>query len=229
MTSHGSRHQPSAARGWGSRLLLGAFAVAALAMAILIALSFIVPRVVDRLVEEYTDVAPADIPRVESTPDEKEEIESRVSEFVEALEEGAARAPLELSEREINVVLQDAIRKIDEHAAARIHLLEGRVRAQVSLPIDAKLPLGPWSRDLRGRFVNGTAEFVPRIRGGRFEFELVSFEVGGKGVPRRMLNLIADELESSGILDDPDAQRVAQRLSGITIRNGSVVLEPRNK
>lgn len=188
----------------------------------LIALAFIIPRAVDRAVEAYTDAAPIVI-HTEPLPEtEQAELDARVEAFGDALDAGTPIEPLILTERELNAVLAREVKP--EHGSIRLELLPGQVRAHVSLPIKAELPLGPWARDLTGRYLNGTAAVDVWLAEGKLGFTIREFDVKGRKLPGYAIDALQRELERAGVFDDEDVNSYLDRISDLRIETGRIVL-----
>jgi hypothetical protein len=219
------QYDESRGTGCGTRILLGVFAVAAVAMLAMIALAFIIPRAIDRAVETYTDAAPLPVRGEPLPPEEREELDARVDEFAEALDANEPTEPLVLTEEELNAVLAEEID--EEDGSIYLELIPGQVRAQVSLPIKAELPLGPWARDLTGRYLNGTALVDLRLNAGRLDFTIREFDVKGHKLPGYAVDALQKELERTGVFEDDDVTDYLQRVSELRIEPGRIVLIPR--
>lgn len=218
-------YDKSARMGCGTKLLLFAFAGAAGAMLLIIGFSFVFSWFIDRTVENYTDTEPAVASMPVASPEEVEEIEQRVDRYDEALEAGDAEEPLVLTEREVNVLLADAIQD-EEGAAVDVRLLPGQVQAQVSLRLTQTLPLGPWSRDLSGRYLNGMATFDAAVRNGALDLHLAAFEVKGRQLPERILAILRDEIDKSGALDDEEVQEFLDKVDSVEFGTGQITITP---
>lgn len=211
--------------GMGTKLLLGAFACAALVMIGVIGFSLAFSHFLDRAVESYTDMKP-DLPPMPAVAQvDVDAIEQRVEDYEEAIDAGAVQAPLILSEDEVNVLLADAL-KDEEGTAARVELLPGQVQAQLSMLLTQTLPLGPWSRDLTGRYLNGTATFDVAVRGGALDLRLAAFEVKGRQLPERVLAILRDEIDKSGVLNDEDLQEFLDKVESVDFDAGQVRITP---
>lgn len=211
--------------GWGTKFLLIAFACAAGAMVLIIGFSFAFSWFIDRAVENYTDTEPAVASTPAAAPEEVDAIEQRVDDYGEALEAGDADEPLVLTEHEVNVLLADAM-KDEEGAAVDVRLLPGQVQAQVSLRLTQTLPLGPWSRDLTGRYLNGMATFDAAVRDGALDLRLAAFEVKGRPLPERVLTVLRDEIDKSGALDDEGIQEFLDKVDSVEFGSGRVTITP---
>ncbi len=211
--------------GWGTKLVLAGFAVGAAAMLALIGLSFVVPRAIDRAIETYTDSAPAVSALPETTVEERDAIQERVDKYADALDAHEATEPLVLTEREVNALLTDALEENDD-AAVGVELLPGQVRARVSLRLTQILPLGPWTRDLSGRYLNGTATFDAAVLNGTLDLNLAAFDVKGRALPERVLRILRDEIAKSGALDDESVRDFLDKVGSVDFESGQVTVTP---
>lgn len=211
---------------WGNAALLGCFATAALAMVVLISLSFLVPMAVDRVVETYTDAAPAPLEPLRITEEAGEALHERVEVFREELEEGIARDDLALSEDEVNFLLAEALRDEDFEGSLHLELRRETISAHVSLPVNEDISLGPWSRSVRGRYLNGIATVRVALAGEVVELDIVSVEVKGREIPGWLLRRLEQGIAESGILDSEDVREVARKLDGLEIHDRRVVFSP---
>lgn len=209
-------------RGWGTIILLSLFGLFSISMVILIVLSLLVPPVIDGMVEAYTDLESVPVPVVALTDSERDEIESRLETFGDALKEGQAVGPLVLNEREINGLLFAD----DEVATGYVNLEEGTIRAQMSVPIRSDLELGPWRAAMDGRFINGVAELDIGIEGDILTADLVSFEVNGEDIPGWLHTVLQTEIDDMEWLSSEDVREVVADLEYIEFRDGRLIVHP---
>ena len=209
---------------WASVGLLGCFSVAALAMLVLIALSFLVPRAVDRAVEAYTDTRPRTFEAPEMDAAESEALHDRLDRFEASLDEGTKTGPLELSEDELNFLISENADEEDAGGSFHVELRRGQVAVHMSVPLDQEFSLGPWEQSLRGRYLNGVATFDVGIQDGDLDLDLVSFDVKGRSMPGWALNLVRDFIEESGVLESDDVIEVTRKLERLDVQADRVVL-----
>lgn len=197
-------------------------------MLVLIALSFVMPRLVDRAVETYTDTAPSDVPAVRIDRAEQQSVEDRVERFGDTLQDGTAREPLTLTEREINGWLAVALDS-DDVPGMYVDLRPSQIRAHVSLRLHQELPLGPWSRDLTGRYLNGLATFSVDFRDGTLNFTLEDFEVKDRRLPRYAVKFLNDALQKQAFLNDSDAKAFFAYVGSVQIDDDRIVIRPNSR
>ena len=106
--------------------------------------------------------------------------------------------------------------------------MPGKVRAHVSVQIRAELPLGPWARDLRGRYLNGTAAVDLRLVNGELDFTIREFDVKGRRLPGYALDALQSELERTGVFESEDVQGYLSRVDDLRVGSGRIVLIPRS-
>ena len=211
--------------GWGTRILIGTFIAGALVMIGLVALAFIIPWMIDRTVEAYTDTEPIGMNAVALPPEQREELDARVEEFRDSVDSGGFTRSLILTEEEINGVLAEEVDPRD--GEVQISLEEGLVRAFISMPIRAELPLGPWSRDLTGRYLNGVADVELTLADGELEFRIRDFEVKGRKLPDYALEALEGEVRKSGALDDDEVRDYVHRAGDLRVERGRIVITPK--
>lgn len=219
-------YDPENKMSWSSKLLLGAFVCAAVTMVAVIGFSIAFSRFLDRAVENYTDLEP-DVPKMAAvTPAEVDAIEQRVEDYEHALDNGPVYEPLVLSESDVNALLTDAL-KDEDGTAVHVELLPGKVQAQLSMRLTQRLPLGPWSRDLSGRYLNGVATFDAAVHNGNLELNLAAFEVKGQPLPERVLAVLRNEIDKSGVLEDDKLQEFLDKVGSVRFDAGQVTITPR--
>ncbi len=209
---------------WATVGLLGCFSMAAVAMLVLIALSFLVPRAVNRAVEAYTDTLPQIFEETEMDTVESEALHDRLDRFEESLDEGRKAEPLALSEDELNFLLSELADEEDVGGSFHVDLRGGRVAVRVSLPLEQDISFGPWAQSLRGRYLNGEATFDVGIEDGDLDLDLVSFEVKERSMPGWALELVRDFIDESGVLQSDEVLEVTRKLERLDVQEDRVVL-----
>ncbi len=219
----------SSKRDWSAILIFGIFAFLIGMTLFLVLASVVVPKVINQAVDAYTDIAPLAMPDVEYTEEFTEEVEDRVEAFAEALkvEDSPETVPLkalELNEEELNALLH-----ADESLRDTMHLSfeDGRLRTQLSIPLDSDVELGPWRASMRGRYINGIAELELGVGEKGLQATLLSFEASGKPVPGWMLKVLQRELNKEGFLDSDEVQQIMGQLEGIEVVGDRLVFSPK--
>jgi len=207
---------------WGHWLLIGGCAAACGSMVILIGLAFLVPRMLDSVIETYTDARPVPIRVVTLEDYELEELETRIDVFRASMEEGEPGAPLKLSEREINGLFQAEVD--DFEGDVEFKFRNDQVIGNLSIPLDRDFKLGPWEKTLSGRYLNGEATFDLSIEQGQVDLTLAKFVVSGKELPDWVLAQVQERVDKQGWLDNENLKEFTRDIERLDIRSGEIVL-----
>jgi hypothetical protein len=169
----------------------------------------------------YTSREPMPITNANVTEADRDALRVKWLQFRQDVVEGRFPAPLRISPEEVNVFFSMLPRYRD-----RIHLslVENRMRAEVSMPLEEVLPvLGS------GRYVNGVDVFSVRLGADGFpRVEILSAEVNGKRLPRWVERLLGWKELHRDIFYVLDVAPFLGRLKSIEVRDGFVVLTPVN-
>lgn len=218
------RQRHNAGPDWFSRVLIGAFAVAAAIMIGYIAWSFTVRNVVPRIAESYTDARPRAFTSPALPEAEVESLADRVESFAEAVKSRTAQPPLELSDTQLNALLQKEWQDDLENGSMRVRIEQDRLLADLSVPLD-ELSGTTWWR-LADRYLTGTATIDVALRSGRLELRLASFAIDGDPVPNWILNALDADNQLQKLMNDPDVQEVTRNLARVELTPGRMVLVP---
>lgn len=205
-----------------NRLLVLLFIITSLSMVILIVLSLIVPPAMDTMVETFTAAEPLELPQIEFTEIEKQDVKDSLKEFEQALKADEYVEPLKLDARQLNGLLAEDKKSSNVH----LSIEHDTIRAELSLPIDTDLELGPWQSSMRGRYINGIADLKLSKEGDILKADLVSFTVKGQTVPGWLRSLLQREIDKLDVLDSDDARDILSKLARIEFEDGQLVLYP---
>lgn len=212
--------------GCGKIILIVVFCIAAFMMLVLIGLAVMVPRGLNNAVDRYTSTEPSIIAVERMSEEEWEVLEDRVDAFADAMDADEPAAPLILTEAEINALLLDAVGDDLEDFALRVQLEENRFIADLSIPLQSEFEMGPWSRDLNGRYLNGQAVYDLRFADGELEARLISFTVNEKQIPQWIMSIVQDEFDADDVLRDPEMQEVLEKVESFIVEDDRVILTP---
>ncbi len=215
-------------RKWFDYVLLGAFALAATVMVLLMLGAFVVPLAINRAIETYTDEQPQVVPEAELDEAKYEQLQLQIETFVDAFDTESPPDPLALSGEDLNALLQKeldgALNPGDgQPSRGRFRLrLQGDVlQAKMSVLMD-ELATG-YFEGLTGRYLNGMATFKPSLNSGALDLRLQSFEVHGKALPRVALSPIQDFIDTE-IRDSDEIVDFVNKLDSIEICEGALIL-----
>jgi hypothetical protein len=207
----------------GKRTLLVAGGVVLAVIVLWVGVVLGVRLAIGALVDRYTDSGPAPLPRPDVSPAEREALHRRLAAFQESLDGAAPAVPLELSERDINVLIAE-VPVLRDRVSVR---LDGdRITGQVSIPLnEARVPL--LRRWLAGRYVNGAARFRVAVADDRLVVTMESLEVNGHSLPGAFSSGLRELNLLEGVYKDPDAAEWLRRFEAVEVRGGKVVVRVR--
>lgn len=197
------------------------FAIVSLVVVLLglAVVAFVIYRTLTQYVEDYTAVAPADLPKIEITEQQRQSAVERARKFREALKAKAKTEPLVLTGDDLNALVQESDKLKDR---VYLTIVGDKIKARVSLPLEEFINTSL----TRGRYLNGEAELKASIRDGAARLEVESIDVDGKPLPDNIRDLFAKpsilELDKQGDRDD-----LLHQIASFEIKDGQVVITSR--
>jgi len=210
--------QPEQKRSSGSSCLLYGCLIAFLAMVVLVVGGgFLGYRFLRGQLEQYTDDAPAELPMIELTDEEIEEIQGRIDSFQETLEKGDTPEDLILTADELNALIS---KNEDLKGRVFITIQEGQVSGDVSIPTEF-IPGGT------GRYFNASATFDVSLSDGVLIVTLAAAEVKGEPVTQDIIQAMSSENLARDVYNDPEVAAILRRFESLTIDDEQIILSPR--
>ena len=173
-----------------------------------------------KLIENYTDKDPIQLPEVVLGEAELSMLKQRVERFKKAIQTNEASPPLELTAEEINALIfhDTQLEKLKGRAYLKI---EGNaLQGQVSIPLD-ELNLNSEDR----RYINGSGRFKISVREGKLSVIIQSIEIKGKTLPAAVQNVITGVNLFENAEMDQETTKLLDRLKTFEIQNGKLLLE----
>lgn len=201
---------------YGCVFAAGSLAVVLVGLAVA---AFVVYRSLTQYVEDYTAVAPIELPKVDIPESERKSAVERARKFRDALRAKAATEPLVLTGDDLNALVQESPKFKD-----RVYLTidDDEVKARFSLPLDEFFN----TRLTRGRYLNGEAELEAKIEDGELKIEVESIEVDGKPLP----DFVRDTFARPSILDldrNGDQRDLLHQIGSLKIEDDQIVVKAR--
>ncbi len=184
-----------------------------------IATYFGVRHVIKKLVVEYTDTSPLELPAVALSQEQQDALKTRIDTFKAALDGKGVVQPLHLSADEINALIAEDP-ELKGHAHVAIE--SNRVKATLSLPMD-KLPLP----GAGGRYLNGTALLNVALVNGQLFVTAQSVEVKGKPLPEDFMAGLRSRNLAENAIKDPETAAMLAKIESLDIKDGEVIITPR--
>jgi hypothetical protein len=180
-------------------------------------------RYVRHLVYEYTDTKPAPIPAVRLSNTEITNLQQRVQNFDNAINQDKLVEPLILTAEEVNALIANA-NKSNSPSPVRLYFSfnDDRVQAQLSLPTD-----GFGLRMLRGRYFNGSGEFAVSLHNGRLLLHVRSLSVKSRPLPERFMQSLRAQNFADSWTNNVEFDRALAKLQEVKIENGKLIVVPK--
>jgi len=175
----------------------------------------------DDLVESYTSPAPLDLSDLEANREETLSVIERLREFITALEQGEATGSLSLSADDINALLQNEELLHGLKGMAHVTIQDDLLRADISVP------LGLFNERFEGRYLNGTGELTVEMKDDRLRVTIDRLEVGGRDLPREIMNEIRRNNLVDALYDEPSLEEFLLLIKSVKIEDGRLVIQPK--
>jgi hypothetical protein len=205
-------------------LFYGGIVLAVLALMALLA-GYAGYRFVRGLVDEYTDSKPLAAPAVQMSDTEIKLLQDRIQDFDKAMKENKSPEPLILTAEEINALIAKQNTNTPL-SAPRLYFAfnENRVQAQLSVPAD-----GLGLKMLRGRYFNGSGDFIVDLHDGKLLLTVKSLSVKGRPLPDSYMQSIRAQNFADGWTNDVEFTEGVAKLEEIKVENGKLVVVPKKQ
>lgn len=176
------------------------------------------------MVYKYTEAVPMDMPKVNLSEVEKLTAENKLKRFGSDPLPGASDdgSVLELTANEVNYLIQSG-QPMFKELKDRFHfeIEGGKLKSQLSVPLD-----GSGVKDLRRRYLNGTAEIDFAIKNEKLEFNVSNLIAKGSKIPEGALQVLQSQ---GGILTKirsrPEFQKIAKYIKEFKVAGDQVHIE----
>jgi hypothetical protein len=198
---------------WGC-LFGGCLAVVVLMMLGVGLTAFTAYRFYSTQLAKYTAEQPRELPEVEFSQQQMDEVEQRVEGFQRKLEDGERAERLVLTEDDINALLAR-----DENLRGKVyvHIEDGQLRAELSMPAD-------WLPGGKGRFFNGEVVFEIELENGELIAKIDKATVAGEPVPEMVMQELRKENLGDRIMEDPKIKNSLEQFESIQVDDDRLIL-----
>lgn len=200
------------------------------------------------LVVSYSDPIPQQLPTIQISRGEVKQLKQKWETFKEALRDGANSERLELSAKELNVMLLtdpeinkfqgkvvlsidhqnviNALLSSDESLQYlkgnfHVEVRKGRIYADLSLPLEA-IGLGEYGN----RYVNARGEIIAKLRGQKLTVNMIPSEISGKELPAMVLDRVKElDLYELFVAPHPVYGRLGARIKSLEVDGDRIYLE----
>jgi hypothetical protein len=179
---------------------------------------------VRKMVNQFTESQPMELPTVQMAPGEIDQLKQRVEAFQKAVKEQRPAEPIVLAADDINALIASA-QELHAFKGKFYVSLEGdHVKGDVSVPLN-EVGLGIF----KGRYLNGSATFNLSFSNGALSVTPQTITVKGAPVPETYMQEIRKQNLATGVTNSPAAMAVLQGLEGIQVKDGKLVAVPKEK
>jgi len=193
-------------------------------LAIVLAALMIGLHYVKKMINQYTDTRPMELPTVQMSQGEIDKLKQRFNAFRQAVREQLPAQPLELTADDINALIASGPQRQALKGKFYVSMEGDQLKGEVSVPLrDVGLSM------FKGRYLNGSATFNLSFRNGALSVTPQTIIVKGKALPEVYMQEIRKENLAAKSANESDAAAVLQGLEDIHVKEGKLVVVPKGK
>lgn len=207
--------------GCGKYLGIGCLSILVLAVIGAFIAYFLVKGFMSGLVDKYTVTQPITLTSIQFGEREAADVLARMAAFTNALQDGRSPAELDLTSRDINVLI---------HSHPGWTNLAGKVYVTIAgdeIRGDVCVPLNEVGGMLKGRWLVGSAGFQVGITAGRLALFMNSLTVNGKSPPEAFMKEFRAKNLVEGVNGQPEMAALLGKLDSVSVRDGMLRIIPR--
>jgi hypothetical protein len=178
-------------------------------------------RMLSKAIDEYTSTTPRELPKVQLPDEQFKTLKERVETFRKAVDARTPIEPLILTSDDLNALIEE---NPDLKGVIYVKLEGDQVKGQVSLPLD-KLNVGM----VRGRYLNGEADFKASLSDGVLIVTIESVEVNGQKMPEQFITELRKQNVAKDFYKDEKASETIRKLESLEVKDGKIILKVRAK
>ncbi len=178
---------------------------------------------VHSLVQTYTSLQPAVLPKGNPSPIAQEALVTRWVEFKTALESHQPARPLQFSADDLNALIA-----ADGKQSGKIFLRiqDNVLMADFSFPLDQD-PKNKNNKMLKGRYANGVAALnLERDEDGFITLKVKSIKANGRDIPGWLLKKAQKKDFLERMQDNTEASAILQYIETVQIQDNRITLVP---
>jgi hypothetical protein len=179
---------------------------------------------VRKVVNQFTEAQPMELPKVQMSPGEIDKLKQRAEAFQKAVREQRPAEPFILAADDINALIASVPELQPFKDKFYVSLDGDHVKGEVSVPL-REMGLGIF----KGRYLNGSATFNLAFSNGVLSVTPQTILVKGAPVPEVYMQEIRKQNLATGVTNNPAAMTVLQGLQEIQVKEGKLVVVPKEK
>jgi hypothetical protein len=179
---------------------------------------------VTALVEQYTDTKPMMLESVQMSSSDYQQLDKRVTTFADAVNARKSTPALVLTGDDINALIANNRAWKALKDKVYVTIAGDQVKGKVSIPMDdlAQVPL--LSR-LKGRYLNGSADFKVSLANGVLVVTIQSLEAKGQSLPPQFMAQLQSVNFAQNSAQDPKTQEMIGRIESIEVKDGKITIK----
>ncbi len=179
---------------------------------------------VKKMVLHYTENKPMELPTLQMSQAEMAQVKERLDSFQQAVREHHPTKPLTLTADDINALIASGGEQQGFKGKVYVSLDGDQLKGAVSVPLqDVGLNM------FKGRYLNGNATFNLSFREGRLSVTPQTIQVKGEPLPEIYLREIRKQNLAFAFTNDPATAAVLKGLEEIQVKEGKLVVAPKEQ
>ena len=179
---------------------------------------------VRKMVNNFTDNKPMELPTLQMSKAEIDQVKQRFEAFQQEVREQRATKPLVLTADDINALIASGSEPQSLKGKLYVSLEGDQVKGEVSVPLQ-EVGLSMF----RGRYLNGRATFNLGFRDSVLIVTPRTLIVKGTPVPEVYMQEIRKQNFAASLTNEPTAVAVLKGLQDVQVKDGKVVIVPREQ
>jgi hypothetical protein len=179
---------------------------------------------VKKMVNQYTDTRPMELPTVQMSQSEVSSLKQRVETFGQAVREQRPIQPLALTADDINALIGNSRDREALKGKFYVIMENDQLKSEVSVPLrEVGLSM------FKGRYLNGSATFNVSFHNGALSVTPQTIVVKGKPLPEVFMQEIRKQNLATKPAEDPEVVALLRGLEEIQVKEGKLVVVPKEK
>jgi len=193
-----------------------------IAVAVFFVLRYFVSRA-NGIIAEYSEAQPVVFQKVGMPDDELKKLQDRVTAFSNEMNAHSNGPPLVLSSRDVNALMFSVTNFKDLKDMVRVDIEGGKIRGQVSLPLENFFQV-PFVHT-KGRYLNGTGTFTVGVVSNLPAVYIQTLEVKGKSLPSQFMMQVKGKNMAEDFENSPTNSAKAGQYDSIEVKDGNLVIK----
>ncbi len=179
---------------------------------------------VKKLVNQYTDTGSTELPTVQMSQVEASNLKQRCETFQQAVREQRPVEPLTLTADDLNALIGNSRNREALKGKFYVSMAGDKLTSELSVPLrEVGLSM------FKGRYLNGNATFNLSFQNGVLSVTPQTITVKGKPLPEVFMQEIRKRNLATKPAGDPAAAALLKGLEDIQIKEGRLVVVPKEK